>query len=177
MRPTNLPSQSYLEQFKALLEAQFPVGFPIYLGADNVPNHDSTPRVVWYPLIGEIKEAEFGSYPERPTDDPDAPGVVREIVAQRHLNFAFECWAEDLIAADLLMSAVYARVRTVKSDIVRGQENWQPNDQQTNHGNVVTLLIAVSIPLADDDAETNEVIASVVARVKARTEQIQVNTP
>ncbi len=177
MRNPNLPSQSYLEQFEKGLEAQFPAGFPIYLGAENTPNHDAPPRVVWYPVVGEIKEAEFGSYPERPSDEPDAAGVSREIVADRHLAFAFECWAEDLIAADLLLSAVYARVRAVRSDIIRAQENWQRDDQQTTLGTLVTLLITVPVPLADNDAEITEVLASVVARVKARTEQIQVNTP
>jgi hypothetical protein len=42
---------------------------------------------------------------------------------------------------------------------------------------MVTLLISVPIPLADDDNETIEVIASVIARVRMPTEEIQVNNP
>lgn len=176
-RNPNLPSQSYLEQFKTQLEAAFPTDFPLYMGEENAPNHDAPPRVVWYPVIGEIKESEFGAYREAPTDDPDGEGVYREVVADRHLSFAFECWAEDLIAADLLVSAVYARVRSIKSNITRGQEQWQRDDQQTTLGSMVTLLITVPMPLADNENETTEVLASVIARVKARTEEIQVNNP
>lgn len=176
-RAANLLPQSYLEQFRDQLEAAFPSSFPIYMGEENSPNHDTPPRVVWYPVIGEIKEAETGAYREAPTDDPEGEGVYRDVIADRHLNIAFECWAEDSFKADLLFSAVYARVRSIKSNITRAQENWQRDDQQTTLGTMVTLLISVPIPLADDDNETIEVIASVIARVKARTEEIQVNNP
>jgi hypothetical protein len=172
--PTTLPVQaaqanrSYLAVLEQRIIAAFPEDFPIYLGEDNAPNQDIPPRVVWFPLIGEIKEASSGAYRDTELE------VYREVVAERQLNFAFQIWAEDFISADLLVSAVYARVSRVVPKITRAQEQWQSDDQQTTLGKLVTLLISIPVPLADDDLETTEVLASVVAQVRMRTEPVPV---
>jgi hypothetical protein len=170
-------SRSYLFQLERALLKEFPVNFPIYFGEQNSPQMDVPTRVVWYPVIGEIKEPETGAYSERfdadgnvvDPDEPDAPNlesVTREIVAERHLNLAFDIWGADSIEADLLVNAVYAKVKRVVPRVIRAQEQWRADDQQTTLGRLVTLLISVPVPVADDDAETAEVLASVVARVQ-----------
>jgi hypothetical protein len=170
-------ARSYIQQLETALKREFPTGFPLYLDETSTPMLDVPPRVVWYPVIGEIKEPETGAYSERfdgdgdviDPDAPDVPGqtaVTREVVAERHLNFAFECWGSDTIEADLLVTAVFARVKRVVPRFIRAQESWQRDDQQMTLGRVVTLLISVPVPVADDDAETAEVLASVVARVQ-----------
>jgi hypothetical protein len=91
--------------------------------------------------------------------------VSRETVGERQLNLAFEIWAGDSIEADLLVNAVYARVKRLIPRIIRAQETWLRDDQTTTVGRVVTLLLSVPIPVADDDDESTEFLASVVARV------------
>lgn len=171
-------ARSYLLQLERAFEAEFPAGFPIHLGEQNTPLIDAPPRVVWYPVIGEIREPTNTSYTERFTQDgtvlgpddadqADQETVTREIVAERHLNLAFEVWGADTIEADLLVNAVYARIKRVIPRVIRAQETWLRDEQQTTLGRVVTLLISVPVPVSDDDDESSELLASVVARVNS----------
>lgn len=163
---TNPYPRSYLERLNDEILAAFPEDFPICLGAENAPRIDRPPRVVWYPVIGEIREAETGSYREANQADPDALTVERDVVAERQLTLAFEIWGEGHFEADVLVPAVYARIRALLGRIIRAQEQWVRDDQQTTMGQVVTLLLTIPVPLADDDAETSEVLASVRARAR-----------
>lgn len=169
-------SRSYILQLEKALTLEFPVGFPIYLDEHHAPEMDQPPRIVWYPVIGEIKEPINGAHTEQfdpdgsllDPDEPDSPGntvISREIVGERHLNFAFEIWAGDTIEADLLVNAVYSRLKRIMPRIVRAQETWLRDDQQITLGRVVTLLISVPVPVADDDDESTEFLLSVVTRV------------
>lgn len=171
-------ARSYLLQLERVFKAEFPAGFPIYLGEQNTPLIDAPPRVVWYPVIGEIREPTNTSYSERfapdgavlgpdDADQADQETVTREIVGERHLNLAFEVWGSDTIEADLLVNAVYARIKRVIPRVIRAQETWLRDEQQTTLGRVVTLLISVPVPVSDDDDESSELLASVVARVNS----------
>jgi hypothetical protein len=174
--------RSYLQQLEQKLKLEFPRGFPIYYSERNAPNIDAPPRVIWFPTIGEIKEPslfttdaqDFDSSGDLWNNDDSNPlgepaqSISRDIVAERQIGLAFEIWGEDDWQADLLVGAVYARLKRIIPQIVRAQEQWLRDDQQTSLGRMVTLLITTLVPLADDDTETDAVLASVAARVRPK---------
>jgi hypothetical protein len=67
-------ARSYLYQLEKRLKDEFPAGFPIYLDEHHAVEHDQPPRVVWYPVIGEIREPINGAHSERFDED----GYIRE---------------------------------------------------------------------------------------------------